>query len=251
MTLTAEQTRDTVDREWSAFIDRLTDLDESSWRRPTRCADWTVAELTAHVLWGMTMEADALRRARLGHGGRAEGRTLASSTDPAVLTAELRDAHAALVAELDALVGQDLEGTAPMPYGDVPVVALLDVYAMEAGIHTSDLAHALGTAEPLSAPVVSATETFLRVFLPLLAQGAPAPAGQSIALLGDTVRLGVAWPDGQAVVDAPEEPTTTVKGDDTAVLLFALGRLALGDAQLGVSGDHDLAANFKHYVPGP
>lgn len=90
-----------------------------------------------------------------------------------------------------------------------------------------------------------------RVLSILLAQGAPAPAGQSIALLGDTVRLGVAWPAGQAVVDAPEEPTTTVKGDDSAVLLFALGRLALGDAQLGVSGDHDLAAQFKHYVPGP
>ena len=43
----------------------------------------------------------------------------------------------------------------------------------------------------------------------------------------------------------------TVTGDDSAVLLFAAGRITADDERLTVEGSSDLARDFKVYVPGP
>lgn len=253
MTLTVEQARDSIAHEWATFADRLAAAGEEAWTRPTRCAGWTVADLVVHAVWGVTMEADALRQARLDLTGRADGRTVSPGDDRAVLTESVREAGVELVDELERLEGRDLSSTAPMPYGDLPIGVLLDVFAMEAGIHGSDLAAALGDEQPLSPPVVRATETFLLGFLPMLAQAAtPPPAGaDSFALTGDTVRITGHWREQGLVVDETNRPAVTVEGDDTAVLLFALGRAHVGDTRLRHHGDHDLAVNFKSYVPGP
>jgi uncharacterized protein (TIGR03083 family) len=252
MTLNVEEARDSIAREWATFADRLARAHEQAWSAQTRLAGWTVADLVVHAVWGVTMEADALRRARLDLPGRADGRTVSPDEDRAVLTENVRQARAELVDELAQLDGQDLSSTAPMPHGDVPIGVLLDVFAMEAGIHGSDLAAALGDEQPLSPTVVRATETFLLGFLPMLAQASPPPAGaDSFALTGDTVRITGHWREQGLVVDETNRPALTIEGDDTAVLLFALGRAQADDARLRHHGDRDLAVNFKSYVPGP
>ena len=253
MTLTVEEARDSIAREWATFADRLADVGEEAWNRQTRLAGWTVADLVVHAVWGVTMEADALRRARVDLPGRADGRTVAPDEDRAVLTENVRQARAELADELERLEGGDLSATAPMPYGDMPIGVLLNVFAMEAGIHGSDLAAALGDEQPLSPTVVRATETFLLGFLPVLAQAAtPPPAGaDSFALTGETVRITGHWREQGLVIDETNRPAVTIEGDDTAVLLFALGRAQVNDARLHHHGDHDLAVNFKSYVPGP
>ncbi len=47
------------------------------------------------------------------------------------------------------------------------------ILVMEAGVHTNDLAAAVGRDEGLRADVVASTESVLRVFLPVLAASAP------------------------------------------------------------------------------
>jgi uncharacterized protein (TIGR03083 family) len=253
MRLTVLETRDCLDREWSRFLDHLQTAGEQGWRRPTRCAGWTVADLAAHALWGTTMEADALRRVRDGGPGHATGRVVDASTDRRAVLAELRQAHADLVTEVGRLAGTDLTLSAPMPYGDVPVDVLLDVYAMEAGIHGSDLADAVGEAPALSLTVARATESFLHMFLPVLAQPAPNPpsGSDSFLLAGDRVRIGGRWAAGALVLEPPDVPAVTVEGDDTAVLLFAMGRVPASHPRLRVDGDQHLAGDLKTYLPGP
>lgn len=257
MALSVQEARETVDREWGRTLELLTRAQDPDWQRSTRCAGWTVADLAAHAVWGVTMETDALRRARLALPGRADGLEVAPGTDHEAVVSLLDQARDSLVLEVGHLEGRDLDASAPMPYGDVPVRALLDVFAMEAGIHGSDLAAALGVAEGLSPTVVRAAESFLLTFLPLLAQQAgvtPPDAASSFALVGATVRITGRWDDGTLTVGDPEDPVeaaSIVSGDDTAVLLFALGRIPVQDPRLEVSGDLELASGFKRYVPGP
>lgn len=257
MALSVQEARETVAREWGRTLKRLARAEGRDWQRSTRCAGWTVADLAAHAVWGVTMETDALRRARLGLPGRADGLVVAPGTDHETVVSLLDQAREALVDELERLDGRDLDASAPMPYADVPIRLLLDVFAMEAGIHGSDLAAVLGVEEPLSATVVRATESFLLTFLPVLAQQAeetPPDAADSLALVGGTVRVTGRWHDGVLTVGQPEDPadaTCTVSGDDSAVLFFALGRLPIEDPRLDVTGDLELATNFKRYVPGP
>jgi hypothetical protein len=71
-------------------------------------------------------------------------------------------------------------------------------------------------------------------------------------LAGDTVRLdlrydGASWQPGPG----PAEETVRISGDDTAVLLFALGRIVLDHPGLAVSGGQEDARRFKDYAPGP
>ena len=90
--------------------------------------------------------------------------------------------------------------------------------------------------------------------LPLLAMAATERPASRVAFLlaGDTVRLnlrydGASWQPGPG----PAEETVRISGDDTAVLLFALGRIVLDNAGLAVSGSQGEARRFKDYAPGP
>ena len=77
-------------------------------------------------------------------------------------------------------------------------------------------------------------------------------AGSSFSLRGGSITLNGLWSDdGLVMRDAAEEPTVTVTGDDSAVLLFAAGRLTTDDERLNVEGSIDQARDFKVYIPGP
>jgi hypothetical protein len=113
---------------------------------------------------------------------------------------------------------------------------------------------ALGEDLPLAPDVVQATATVLGASLPLLAMAAAERPASPVAfvLAGDTIRLdlrydGTSWqPD-----PGPGEETVRLSGDDTAVLLFALGRIVLDYPGLAVSGSQEDARSFKDYAPRP
>lgn len=239
-------------REWSAAVDRLDTLDNSGWVTPTRCAGWTVADLVVHTVWGVSMEADAVAGARARRETAADGRVVSVADGPSVLAGGLRGAAADLLAEIGALSPDDLAAPAPMPYGPVPLPMALTVFVMEAGVHASDLADAFGEPAPLAADVVTATATSLAAFVPLLASnGSGAPDGAVLAAAGPTVDVRVAATDGGWAADPGATPTATVRGSDSDVLLYLLGRIPVDAPGLTVEGDRELAARFKEYVPGP
>lgn len=239
-------------REWAATVDRLDALDDAGWSATTRCAGWTVADLVVHTVWGVSMEADAVAGARARRDTPADGESVSPDAGPSVLAGGLRKASADLVAQVDALGPDDLAAPAPMPYGPVPLPLALTVFVMEAGVHGSDLADALGEPATLAADVVTATAASLAAFVPLLASnGSGAPDGAVLAAAGPTVDLRIAAAGGSWAVDPGATPTATVRGTDSDVLLFLLGRIPADAPGLERGGDTDLVARFKQYVPGP
>jgi uncharacterized protein (TIGR03083 family) len=254
--LTPEASRAAIDREWKRFVEMLTSAGGAGWSRPTRCEGWAIADLARHVHWGTSMEADAFRRSRTSASGRAEGREAGASAP----WDDVRDAvgrhRAELVSEIDELIAQDLvDSELPLPYADVPAPLALQIFVMEAGVHTSDLAAALAQDDALADDVAAATWVVLGAFVPLFAAGAAstdAPAdGVIVRLAGSTSDIRLAFRAGEWVVGPSGEPDVTISADDSPVLLFALGRIPLEDPRLRVDGDRDLAAGFKRYIPGP
>ena len=251
MTLHLDAVRGAVDREWERFRRLLGTVD---WSAPTRLPGWDVGDLAVHAVWGVSMEADALHRRRTGRDGRAGGRTVPAGPGPDKVGDELAAACAELRAELDRLTDDDLESTVPLPYGDVPVVLFSRILVMEAGVHTSDLAAAAGHTDELWPDVAAATATTLRLFLPILAASATERpvAGTAVALCGETVDLVFRYVgDGWEATSGPAPAGATVTGDDSTVLLFALGRLPAADPRLSISGARDSARRFKRWLPGP
>ncbi|MCD2195414.1 maleylpyruvate isomerase family mycothiol-dependent enzyme [Actinomycetospora endophytica] len=248
--LTAEQARTAVARDWARTLAVLDELGDAGDATPTRCAGWTLTDLARHGAWGTSMEADALRRARTGTPGTAEGRE--PDGGAAAVTAALRASVADLDAEL-AQAGDIAEGTSlELPFGPVPAAFGLAVFTMEAGFHADDAVAAAGRDEALGEDVVGATTTVLPLVLPVLAAAAgsaPPAEGTVLALRGPAVELRFAVVDGAWAAAAEASPAGTVTGtDDTAVLRFALGRAGTDDPRLTVDG---LAAEFKAWFPGP
>jgi uncharacterized protein (TIGR03083 family) len=242
-------------REWSSVTDLLGGLgDDDDWARPTRCAGWSIRDLTRHVVWGVSMEGDAVRRAGAHDEEPADGRTMPRDSDGPALLDALRVAADDLVREVRAL-GPGAESlTCPMPYGATPLPVALDVFLFEAGIHASDFADALGHDRPLTEDTVPSTASVLGAFLPAFATAATTrpPAGTTFSLRGETVRLDGEWADGGLVIGEPAaDPSFVVSGDDSSVLLFTVGRLPADDPRLSVTGDAALARDFKAHVPGP
>lgn len=255
--LAVAEVRAAVAREWGRFIATLpASADTAGWRARTRCQDWTVADLAAHTVWGASMEADALRRARLGLTEPAEGRTIdAAAVAPEVIVAELYAARQALVEELAVLGDHDGDRIVPLPYGQLPLAVFLPILVMEAGIHTDDLAAAVRLSDdPLPDDVVVAGTAFLATFLPLLAataQETPAP-GTVVALRGATVDLRLSFGDRGWSTETVSDATALIESeDDSTIVRFALGRLAPGDPRLAVSGFPGLGHAFKRWFPGP
>jgi uncharacterized protein (TIGR03083 family) len=248
--LDLDAARAAIGREMAAALAELEGIDLACWSKRTRCRDWTVADLVAHLIWGQRLEAQALE-------GVATGRTEAVEVppvpvdEPGPMVAALRAAHRQLMDQLEPRTADDLDRGAPMPYGTLPLGILVQVVAMEVGVHHSDLRHALGLTDTLAPDVVLATAAFLGAFLPVLAAGGARPdrpVSYRLAGRDGDVDLAFGW-DGQAWSVTEGPVTVTVSGEDSDICLFGLGRTGL--ARLSVDGDRALAAAFHDYVPGP
>jgi uncharacterized protein (TIGR03083 family) len=242
---------DLVRTEWGAFVDALAAADPRGWDRPTRLAGWTVEDLARHVHWGTTLESDGLALASSGGSGPAAGTELRGPREEIVPA--LHRAVGELVDRLSA-VPDPPDGTVPMPYGPLPLAFALEVFVMEAAIHTADLVAAVepGGRRPLPPGAYGACASVLQAFWPVLAAAAmeTPPAGTAVRLAGRTVRVQATF-DGAAWTPSDGEPTTVVEGEDEDLVLYAYGRAAFDPARLAVTGDRDVAVRLKTFVPGP
>ncbi len=249
--------RERIKRSWGTFVERLTEHPEL-WRASTRLTGWTVSDLAVHTCWGTSLEADAVERGLRGVSEPAEGHSPRQGASRNEVLDVLRSSCARLVAALDALeerAATDPTGvpaTLPMPYGDVSVPLAVAIFMMEAGVHGSDLAAAVGEDDTLAPEVCRATFTALRVFGPVLADaaGTVPPPGVVIEVLGDGDTLRFGHDDRGRWTSAATGPvSTTITGAPSDVTLFLLGRR--GVAAVTVHGDTAPAVRFKDYIPGP
>lgn len=253
-----------VSGEWNGYLETLERLAPTEWDTQTRCAGWRVRDLVAHTVWGVSMEADALARARTAAEGAGTGTEVSASLPPDDLLTAMRTSWRELSAELAALADPGADArTVEMPYGPVALVDLLSVLTMEAGVHTSDLAAAVGEDASLALDVARATFVTMAGFWPVLASAA-APPDEPVAfdLVGPTSGVVASFDDGgwAAVAYDPSIPgtgdpngvrTARLRGMDSDLALVLTGRLTTGDAPIVVEGDADLAARLKDYLPGP
>ncbi|GAA4287820.1 maleylpyruvate isomerase family mycothiol-dependent enzyme [Georgenia daeguensis] len=246
-----------IGRDWASFLDLL---DGAGWETPTRLQGWTVEDLARHVHWGMTLEADALELLAARSAGEAVGpageAVRTARGDPLEapreqIVAALRGARGRLLRAL-AAAPSDPAALVPMPYGDLPLAFAVQIFVMEAAVHRSDLAHAVGADDRLGPGTHAPAAAVLQAFWPVLAADATAvpPTGTGFLLRGTSVVVeaeydGVAWA-------APTGPhAVVISGEDDEVLLAGYGRVPVEAARVRIDGDVALARRLKEYVPGP
>jgi uncharacterized protein (TIGR03083 family) len=248
-----------ADRDFGAILDHLEQLDEQGWERPVRCDGWNVRSLARHLVAASRGQAEGLRRAA---AGQAELANLGAPHEhgTAQILDALREGREELVRALRMLPDAALAGVIPLPFGLLPAPVALQIVPLEYGFHRNDLEWALGDEGPLNKDISSALLELAPGLMPMLAAGSPVgAAGQApqapaaYQLTAATATVGAAF-DGAAwtvTPGAPADPDACqIRGDDSDVALFIMGRINATHPRLTVS---DLAAadQFKRYFPGP
>ena len=248
-----------ADRDFTALLDLLDQLAPAQWDQPIRCEGWTIRELARHVLAASRGQAEALRRAASGDASLAR-LDAPNEQSEADLLAALRAGREGLLTALKTLPESVLAGLVPLPFGLLPTPVALQIVALEYGFHRNDLSGALDRHEPLGDDIAQTLVQILPGLLPMLSAGTPVgPAGKTPAAPctyvleapSATVRVsydGAAWSMDSG--DGTDAPTSVIRGDDSAVALFAMGRIDARHPSLQVA-DLSQALIFKQYFPGP
>jgi uncharacterized protein (TIGR03083 family) len=248
--LDLDTARRAIHRDISAARSTLSALDAGRWDAPTELTSWTVRHLALHLFWGQALQAAAWERLRRGDTDVFVPPET-DSVDPPVLVAELESAHTAFMDALDAVEEDTIDAACPMPYGALPGRFVLQVAAMEAGIHRFDLDRALGAARGLSTDTVQAASTVLAGVLPTLGSAGESPnEPTNVHLRGERFTVDLGWSDGQWQSAEIDGTNIMFSGSDEALVLFALGRLDAAEADVLIQGSEDSGA-FKRWFPGP
>jgi len=248
-----------ADRDFGAILDHLDRLTEPGWEQPVRCDGWTVRSLARHLVAASRGQADGLRRAA---AGQPELASLDAPKEHATgdVLAALRAGREELLRALGELPDAALAGLVPLPFGLLPAPVALQIVPLEYGFHRNDLEWALGDEGPLSQDVAGALLGLAPGLLPILAAGTPVSSAGAVPdapvayqLMADGATIGAAF-DGTAWTVAPEvlggPGACQIRGDDSPVALFIMGRIGAGHPSLAVS-DPAAARQFKRYFPGP
>lgn len=237
---------DAIIDELGQLVAALKSTTGSEWSRPTPCAGWTVANLAEHVAGSIPTLNEGIRRMLEGDSEPGSlARPELPGRDEIIAALEAgRDESAALLAGLR---DDQLDRGVPLSFGTLPLGSALQVMTFEYGAHRYDVACALGEDKSLSSAVAHAAAAIV----PMLPDE-PAATPLGYVLNGETLRLAFRCDDtGWAEGWNSMAPTCTVTGTDSAVMLFATGRLPADSPLLSVSGECGAAADFKHYFPGP
>jgi uncharacterized protein (TIGR03086 family) len=133
------------------FEARLRQVGDDQWDRPTPCTEWSVRQLTNHILLGTRMSVQLL-------AGMSQQEVIAGLGDD--LMADCADPVAdftALATQMqDGFAAPDgLEGTVDHPMGELPRATFIGFRIIDNATHAWDLARAIGADEELDADLVS------------------------------------------------------------------------------------------------
>ncbi|WP_454343044.1 maleylpyruvate isomerase family mycothiol-dependent enzyme [Streptomyces canus] len=180
-----------VDQERASLADLLESLDPQEWQTRTRCGDWRVRDVAAHLTIAARFSGGQVVREML----RARGNWNRMIHDSAVREAGLPTAE--IVAHLRAIIGS--RRLAPTTSPHEPLLDLL--------VHGQDIALALGRRRPV--PPAAARDAAERVWtMRFPPRPWPLPKARLVA-------TDIAWTRG-----AGEE----IRGPITSLLLLLTGR---------------------------
>jgi uncharacterized protein (TIGR03083 family) len=251
--------RDSVTRDLDAFLSRLHDLNASQWHLPTPNKGWEIRHLAAHLSGTVAFMNEQLRRivnpdlAAALQQGDAVNEDSPHDRIIGSLTVN-RNAIVATLAELteDLLTAENGdEAVFFAPTGEL----YLNLATCEAGLHLYDISAALdhGSAG-LSIAAVTAGDAVFGAAMAKIGNRNEIKPDHPVTFHfnGSIVNRFLSW-TGAEWVDSRHDsvPLTTIQADDTALVLFACGRIPATDHRIGVSGDRDAVQQFKSWIPGP
>ena len=209
-------------RQRQRFAELLAGLDADDWNRQSRCADWTVQDVVAHLVG-----VNAFWRASVQAGLAGTPTRVLTGFDPAttpeLLVAPMRELGPAevldqFVASNDALLGllADLddagwETAAESPAGHVPIRLIAAHGLWDSWVHERDVAFPLGITPAVEADEVASALRYAAALSPALALTnghslagryaveADDPALRCVLEVGESVRLR----DEDATANAP------------------------------------------------
>ena len=132
------------------FERRLSQVNDDQWDLSTPCSEWTVRDLTNHVLLGTRMSVQLLAGGSQQEVIAGLGDDLmAGNQDPiadfVALAAQMQEGFAA---------PNGLEGTVDHPMGEIPRTMFVGFRIMDNTTHAWDLAHAIGADDTLDSDLV-------------------------------------------------------------------------------------------------
>ena len=132
------------------FERRLSQVNDDQWDLSTPCSEWTVRDLTNHVLLGTRMSVQLLAGGSQQEVIAGLGDDLmAGNQDPiadfVALAAQMQEGFAA---------PNGLEGTVDHPMGEIPRTMFVGFRIMDNTTHAWDLARAIGADDTLDSDLV-------------------------------------------------------------------------------------------------
>jgi uncharacterized protein (TIGR03083 family) len=242
-----QDTRTEVLSEIDEIVALAGSMGEADWKAPTTCGWWTAGDAAAHVAGSMDIQHTAFQHLLAGDLSTPEWvEGVHTSADESL--AALRRSQAKAIEVQGQLTDAHAGQLVPLPIGTFPLEIALDVILLEYGVHRWDIARALDPKAELSPAASACVLRLAPAFISFFAADPPStPIGYR--LQADSSTIDVSLRDGAWVLEASNVPTTVVRGSDSAVSLFALGRIGAREPSLSVEGDD--AATFKTWFPGP
>ncbi len=247
-------------RDLDAIVSRLHELAPEDWERATPDKGWTVRHLAAHLTGTMSFLTNVLGdiiAVRLGHVPTTEtGTEVTAESERHAIIASLTQHRNAYFHTISAMEDSDLAaevtgGTMFPRTGQLYLV----LATSEFGVHRFDLEASQGEHDAgLSQEAILACDEIMISNMALFATGTGEHPDHPVSFVfaGSLVDRRLTW-DGESwsMVEVDGVPDVRLQGDDSALALFIFGRLGVDSDRLGITGDRELAAAFKTYVPGP
>jgi uncharacterized protein (TIGR03083 family) len=245
-------------RQRRRLADLLASLDEDQWARPSRCAEWAVKDVVAHLVTTDGFWAASITAGRQGEPSRFLAGFDPVSTPPqfveplrALSPAETLDAYDAALAGITAAVEGVDEGergavVAEAPPGHVPLDAVILHALWDSWIHERDIAIPLGLDPAEVDDEVAACVTYAAALGPgFMAMNGSDRRGALAVAAHD--------PDVHVVVELGPTVVVHVEGtEDLAVTATLTGRAAQLVDALAFRGpfEHPLAPEHSWLVSG-
>jgi uncharacterized protein (TIGR03083 family) len=246
------QARTAIMRELDGAIDRLEQATGQDWNRPVRCEGWRVLDLAFHLADAPRATADACRRMLQGIDVAGD-RPDPPAREPDQIIRCLRAGRAELDQAMEELTTDSLANRFPLYFITLPGPFGLHLTALEIGTHRNDLAWALADEQPLPPDIIDAAAVMVPHILLFGSRSAAAkPAAPFVfKLSGEKLKISLRFEREWSLADDPSLPSCEITGDDSAIALFALGRIDLKHPSIAIAGEVDDAASFKTFFPGP
>lgn len=249
--------RRAVIRDLDATIAILRGLSPAERDRGTPCEGWDVRHLAAHIAERTRDIATSLiayPRQRAQDAPALETpREIDSGASWNDILARITTGRNQLATVLAHLEENDLDRT----LGETGSCRhSFNVAVLEFGLHRSDIEVALGKPGGVNIETAEAADFLYGQRLAGIAE-ATLPNGPdsdpfALRLRGDDlIDLWLAWDGASWSMTPGRAPVTTVRGIDSAVVLFMMGRAPITDRRLDVTGNREIAGRFKTFVPGP